>query len=434
MSSSIDAPGTLHTIRSDLLNQLLVVYSLFGLLVCLVALSLIAAHGWSVFAAIQLSVGGLLLVLGLARKRLPLELKGHLLVICFTTLGVNSLIDTGMMGRGTLLLILACLIACFALNPRQGQISAVLGVLLLLVIGYLQSNALIPLLVPDSSEWLNQTNWFNTAVFYAFMSASLLIMLSRFQYLSASLLQAEQRNASRLEAAMAEAERANAAKTEFLSRMSHELRTPLNAILGFTELMQIEPRHAGDNRLDSIRVAGEHLLALINEVLDLMGIEEGHLTLSRETVDLEAIFEESKQLMAARAQTGDIGLHSTIEDGPVLLAADPLRIKQVLLNLMSNAVKYNRPGGSVSLTARNVDAQSVEIQVIDTGIGIADTDAAAVFEPFTRFGSLKADVDGTGVGLTISRQLTELMGGRLGFSSELGVGTTFTLTLPRAQR
>lgn len=432
MSESAQVGNTLNKIRSELLDQLLLLYAVFGLLVFLVAYQLITKHGWTVFAFVQAFVAFLLMGLAGFRKRLSVEFKGHALAICFTTLAVNSMITTGLLGRGTLLLILACVIACFALSLRQGQVSAALGVSLVLILGGLESMGFSATSTTADIELLNQTNWVNTAVFYAFIAASLLIMLSRFQQHIETLLESQQRNAIHLAGAREEAERANAAKTEFLSRMSHELRTPLNAILGFTELMQLEKRYEDDNRLDSIRIGGEHLLVLINEVLDLMGIEEGHLTLVDQEVDLGPIFDECNLLNSARAQSQKVSLDSALADGPILLRGDALRIKQVLLNLISNGVKYNQSGGSVTLRARKLDSQWAEIAVADTGIGIAKDDFDNVFEPFTRFGSMKTDVDGTGVGLTISRQLVELMGGELAFTSEVGVGTTFTFRLPLA--
>lgn len=432
MKDTAQAGYILDNIRSDLLDQLLFLYFVYGFLVLVVAVNLGLNYGWTLFAVIQALTAIVLMLLMVFRRRFSIEFKGHMLAVCFTTLGVNSLMFSGLAGRGTLLLLLACLIACFSLNLRQGQISAALGAIILVVVGYFQYTGAMPVLVPDAGEMLNQSNWINTSVFYLFMAASLLIMLSRFQQLTETLLESQQRDTVRLAAATAEAERANLAKTEFLSRMSHELRTPLNAILGFTELMQLEKKYEGDGRLDNIRVAGEHLLVLINEVLDLMGIEEGHLTLATDTVDLEPIFEECNLLVAGRAGAENITLQHSVVDGPMLLAGDGLRIKQVLLNLLSNAVKYNQPGGSVTLVARRLDAQWAEIDIVDTGIGIAEEDFDSVFEPFTRFGSRKMDVDGTGVGLTISRQLVELMGGSLEFTSKVGEGTTFTVKLPLA--
>lgn len=431
MNATADIQDTLHTIRTELLNQLLMLYAVFGFLIFLVAYNLISIDGLSLYAAIQLTGAASLVILALVRNRVPLQLKGHLLVICFTTLGVNSLISTGIAGRGTLLIILACLIAFFALSRREGKVSAVLGLVLIIIVGYLQSNGLAPLQEQSNTKLLNQANWVNTAVFYCFMAASLLIMLGRFQQLVESLLATEHENVVKLASATQEAEQANAAKTEFLSRMSHELRTPLNAILGFTELLQINPDKKRADHLDSIRIAGEHLLALINEVLDLMGIEEGHLVLDKVGVDLGPIVDECLVLVSTRAATDNISLKGNVIDGPIKINGDPLRVKQVLLNLLSNAVKYNRPDGSVQLQARPVDKDWIEIDITDTGIGIAEEDADKVFEPFTRFGSRKINVDGTGVGLTITRQLIELMGGEIRFSSELNVGSKFTVTLPR---
>ena len=431
MSPSSQVQTTLPILRSQLLDQLLFLYAFFGILVIIVAQRVIVTDGWSVFAVMQLVGASQLVLTALARKRLSVSAKGHLLVLSFTILGVNSLLTAGIASRGTLLLILPCLIAFFALSRLEGLLSGALGVTLISIVGFLQSSGQIPIVSPTSNKLLDQSNWLNGAVFYGFMAVSLMIVLGRFQQLVESLLETEHETVAKLEAATREAERANAAKTDFLSRMSHELRTPLNAILGFTELLQVNPEGQREKRLDSIRVAGEHLLVLINEVLDLMGIEEGHLVLDKVNVDLGPIVDECIVLVSTRANASDITLRTAITQSPLQVSGDALRIKQILLNLLSNSVKYNQPQGSVSLLARTLDTQWIEIVISDTGIGIAPEDTNKVFQPFTRFGSRQINVEGTGVGLAISRQLVELMGGDIKFSSELGVGTTFTIRLPR---
>ena len=231
--------------------------------------------------------------------------------------------------------------------------------------------------------------------------------------------------------AIEEAELANAAKSEFLSRMSHELRTPLHAILGFGELLGrgelAAPQH---EQLDQITKAGRHLLELINEVLDLSRIEEGELHLSLEPVLVEQVVSEAMGMLAPLAAARSVTLEPPLaKDLAMHVLADRQRLKQVLLNLLSNAVKYNRDGGSVRVTTTRDDDGIARIEVADTGIGIADEDLVRAFAAFERLGAEATEVEGTGLGLALTRRLIEAMGGSIGVDSEVGRGTTFWLDL-----
>lgn len=230
-----------------------------------------------------------------------------------------------------------------------------------------------------------------------------------------------------------EAERANQAKNEFLSRMSHELRTPLNAILGFGQLLAADDlppkRRQGVNH---ILQAGHHLLDLINEILDISRIESGNLHLSLDITPVWQIVGEAMDLVQPVADKNGIRLVNLIpEVAPWNLIADRQRVRQVLLNLLSNAVKYNRPDGTVTLTAEsNSEHHTVRLAVRDTGYGLSEADMARLFIPFERLGAVKTKIEGTGIGLVLSRQLILAMGGRIGVESEVGVGSTFWIELP----
>ncbi len=234
------------------------------------------------------------------------------------------------------------------------------------------------------------------------------------------------------------AQQANAAKSEFLANMSHELRTPLNAINGFSEMMSMEMLGPlGDARYKEyahdILGSGQHLLAVINDILDMAKIEAGKHSLNLEAVDLRSVAEDATRLMRNRAEAGGLTLSVEMGDLPIV-EADPRAVKQVLLNLLSNAVKFTPRGGQVKIAARRV-SDRVRISVMDTGIGIAKNDLARLARPFEQVESQLAKTQqGTGLGLALSKSLVEMHEGRLELISEPGRGTTVSFVLPIQQR
>jgi len=247
-----------------------------------------------------------------------------------------------------------------------------------------------------------------------------------------------ERQGRRAEVAREAAEAANRAKSAFLSRMSHELRTPLNAILGFSQLMRLEA-DAGDlvvkpHRALLIETAARHLLELVNEVMDVSRIEAGRMEVQLVRFDLAPMVGECLPMVVGMAEAADVRLIDDVTGGtPLWVLADRLRLKEVLINLLSNAVKYNRRGGQVHVSAGPAeDGRHVELRVADTGKGLDATQLAALFEPFNRLGAERTSVEGTGMGLFVSKRFVDLMGATLSVQSTVQVGSTFVVTLPDA--
>jgi PAS domain S-box-containing protein len=233
------------------------------------------------------------------------------------------------------------------------------------------------------------------------------------------------------------AENASRAKSEFLSRMSHELRTPLNAILGFAQILRLRGATLTPNereqQVQQIETAGWHLLELINEVLDLARIESGAMTVSREPVALQALVADCLQMVQPAAQSMAVELVDQLADAPPSqVMADRTRLKQVITNLLSNGIKYNRRGGRVTLSVRSVDPAWVELAVEDTGRGFSAAQLRHLYQPFNRLGADSTQVEGAGIGLVITKRLTELMGGSLELVTDEGRGSVFTLRLRHA--
>jgi len=232
-------------------------------------------------------------------------------------------------------------------------------------------------------------------------------------------------------------EKASKAKSEFLSRMSHELRTPLNAIMGFSQLMSMDSESLTPDQienLESISISGKHLLGLINDILDLAQVESGKSRISIAPVPIVEMLEDLVMLVKPIAKDKNIHLVYVRKEGfDLSVMADKTRLKQVILNLISNALKYNKENGKVEITLEEVSENRLRISVTDTGFGIPEDKREGIFEPFIRLGVESTKTEGTGIGLSIAKQLIELMKGRISFTSTLNKGSCFYIELPICQ-
>ncbi|MDP2224029.1 PAS domain S-box protein [Nitrosomonas sp.] len=238
----------------------------------------------------------------------------------------------------------------------------------------------------------------------------------------------------KLESAKSVAEKANLAKSDFLSSMSHELRSPLNAILGFAQLIEsgsppLTPRQKSN--IDQILLAGWYLLDLINEILDLALIESGKLLLSLEPMSLNEVMSDCQAMIEPQAQKSGIQLTFPQFDCPYFVKADRTRVKQILINLLSNSIKYNRVDGTVAVNYSANTAERIRISITDTGEGLSGENLSQLFQPFNRLGREAGTEEGTGIGLVVSKRLVELMGGEIGVESTVGKGSVFWIELNR---
>ena len=296
---------------------------------------------------------------------------------------------------------------------------------------------IIPCMLPLIPLFLLEGTYLSTIIGLIILVLFVFMMLSTYYFHASSTENISLRlsaveNEKTLLLAKHAIEKASQAKSEFISSMSHELRTPMNVILGFTQILEYDKSISEDSQanVQEILKAGYHLLDLINEVLDLSQIESGHIKLNSEQVSLKQMLDDCFTLISPVAQKQGITvLPYDVTNESVY--ADKKRLKQVLLNLLSNAIKYNRKEGTLGVEVTPINEEFIRVTVFDTGNGVANDRLDDIFLPFKRLNAANTGIEGTGIGLTISRNLVEMMGGRIGVDSEPGVGSRFWFELPK---
>ena len=282
-------------------------------------------------------------------------------------------------------------------------------------------------------DYLNNNFFLVMATAVGLFSAYIQEMYIRRSYKSQKVIEAKNEAANLL---LLEADKANKAKSEFLANMSHELRTPLNAIIGFSDILKRQLfGNLGDPRyseyVTDINDSGNHLLAIINDILDLAKAEAGKLTLQEEDIDLVRCLDDAMRMCRGRAVTGGVNLNFANATESIYAHVDERLIRQIVLNLLTNAIKFTNEGGKVTLSIAAEPGQDIVIQVQDTGIGIAQEDIARVIRPFEQVETvLSRSHGGTGLGLPLTSKLTELHGGTFDIQSQVGIGTTVIVRLP----
>ncbi len=288
------------------------------------------------------------------------------------------------------------------------------------------------------SELPNATAIIIAIIFQAIFVLRSSLMFYNSTYTMLGLIEIAAQRERELKKQTAEANSANKEKSEFLSRMSHELRTPLNAVLGMNELLirdsnePLSEKQAA--RAHKINNAGKHLLSIVDDVLDLSRIEAGCINISLGLTDCQTIIDESIKLIENKAIAKEITITSEISRAEAYAIADAKRLKQVIVNLLDNAIKYNKHGGQVKITLNAYNESFIRISVTDTGYGIPQESINKLFLPFSRLNSEHIDIDGNGIGLSLCKQFAELMNGNIGLECQQGKGCCFWIEIPRAKQ
>jgi signal transduction histidine kinase/CheY-like chemotaxis protein len=433
----LDRTKTFREIQNRVIDSSLVTMAVLSGIATLGSLSRVFVMGWHPIFEFHIGNWVMVILLAVFRQRIPYHIKSITFVCWLGATGFVALAWAGNPG-GTSFLILALIYITILYGVRVAVWFIGLCALLLTGIGVAAVHGWLTFFIDITLQRTIPSFWISHILVFAVLVGVAIVGLHRFhQFLTETVAALDYRTRELTEARNA-AETANRAKSRFLANMSHEIRTPMNAILGYAQLMQRDPRLSEEQRrnLDVINRSGEHLLSLINDVLDMSRIEAGRIGLQSSTIDLSGLLVDLEAMFRLRTEEKDLTLDLTIDKGvPRCVVADEGKLRQVLVNLLGNAAKFTEEGGVTLRTTTQTEGQAsgagplLHIEVTDSGVGIQPQVLEQIFLPFEQTGE-EHMVEGTGLGLAISREYARLMGGDITVRSEVGQGSSFLLTLP----
>ncbi|MBT6615804.1 MAG: response regulator [Deltaproteobacteria bacterium] len=467
--------------RSRLCNALYLVFLILLIPTAITIIMRATTSGWNSLTLFQLSLFSIVISGFLLRKKMTYKARALILIGAIFLAAVSGIINWGLMGNGISAVFFCIVAATILLGTRFGAIQAVLGILSIVIIGFLVVQQSIQFDFDLKAFSESPNSWISSIITITLFSAPVVFSLGQIydglasayrelnnrsdelEKINEQLISeiVERKNAEEellkahdeledrvklrtqqlenqtleLRNAKEAAETANKAKSAFLSNMSHELRTPLNAILGFSQLMErdstISPSQKESTAI--INRSGGHLLGLINDILDMSKIEAGHISLNQQAFDFERTLQNVVEMIRIRAEMKGLVLELKASSSlPKIVKTDERKLRQVLINLLGNAVKFTKEGGIVLKVDFEVKKSVPHLffEIADTGVGISDDQFKTLFEPFTQVETLSHTKEGTGLGLAISRQYVRLLGGDISMESHPGQGSVFGFDFP----